>query len=218
MTVARAVTVHRPQSCWSFGSRRCAFFSSFSFSFFLSFAFAFAFFGAGAAASAAAAPSTPGWDSLRFGGGSFCQRVVGVFCGEGGDGLRWAEIADLAGAAEMRALRRDAMCWPEDAKIYGRMERDKRAICGAGFETGRRPECLSQQSETQSGLAWRTRRVKPETKKLRMQIGDVSALRCSRVRRAGGCGLEVRAGGGGPSAPEFVARSTCGAGGRGGGA
>lgn len=39
------------------------------------------------------------------------------------------------------------------------------------------------------GSPWRTRReIQTQgTKKLRMQIGDVSALRCSRVRRAGGC-------------------------------
>ena len=190
-----------PQSCWSFWFPPVyPFFSSFSFSFFLSFAFAFAFFGAGVAASAAAAPSAPGSDSLRFErrvilsarvSRRFSAERAGRTQGCDYSVLRWAGDCRSRGrrrnaSAEKRrdvlARRRENFAWADDWGIGAR-------YVGWFLRLGVALNVSPNRAKLNRGSPWRTRReIQTQgTKKLRMQIGDVSALRCSRVRRAGGC-------------------------------
>ena len=165
------------------------------------FLFSFAFFGAGTAASAAAPPSAPGSDSLRFerrvilsarvSRGFSARRARGTQSGVRLLSLGWAgdcrsRARRRNASAEKRrdglARRRENFAWADDWGIGAR-------YVGWFLRLGVALNVSPDRAKLNLGSPWRPQREihTQGTKKLRTQIGDVSAWRRSRVRRAGGC-------------------------------
>ena len=147
------------------------------------------------------APSAPGSDSLRFerrvilsarvSRGFSARRARGTQSGVRLLSLGWAgdcrsRARRRNASAEKRrdglARRRENFAWADDWGIGAR-------YVGWFLRLGVALNVSPDRAKLNLGSPWRPQREihTQGTKKLRTQIGDVSAWRRSRVRRAGGC-------------------------------